>query len=187
MSSGASGNVDNGMKHSNVLVECGRKNVSHAPRHVENIPPQLVPQPFGRTQALHELHALRKAIEDQVARPSRSCRHGRQSEKYTRQLAMHPPSTEAGRIDPGLVCVKEMGASPRERAEWERTHGKEKPDPAVFRVEILPGLAGVPVAPIARETGLSTVQAWYIRRGERIPHPRFWTALAALGDNPLDE
>jgi CRISPR-associated endonuclease Cas1 len=71
----------------------------------------------------------------------------------------------------------------RERAEWERTHRKEKPDPAVFRAEILPGLAGIPVARIARETGLSTVQAWYIRRGERIPHPRFWPVLAALASD----
>jgi CRISPR-associated endonuclease Cas1 len=70
----------------------------------------------------------------------------------------------------------------RERAEWERIHGKEKPDPAVFQAEILPGLTQIPVARIARETGLSTVQAWYIRRGERVPHPRFWPVLRELGE-----
>jgi hypothetical protein len=79
----------------------------------------------------------------------------------------------------------------RERAEWERNHPGEKPDPADFRAKVLPGLAGISVAQIARETGLSTVQAWYIRKGERVPHPRFWPALAALAwndqrDGPLD-
>jgi hypothetical protein len=68
----------------------------------------------------------------------------------------------------------------RERADWNRAHPGEKPDPAVFRTEILPWLVGIPVARIARETGLSTIQAWYIRRGERVPHPRFWAVLAAI-------
>lgn len=68
----------------------------------------------------------------------------------------------------------------RERAEWKRDHPGEMPDPAAYREEILPGLAVVPVDRIARETGLSTAHAWRIRRGERIPHPRFWPALAAL-------
>jgi hypothetical protein len=68
----------------------------------------------------------------------------------------------------------------RERAEWERAHPGEKPDPAVFRTQILPGLARVPVERIARETGLSLAHAWRIRKGERVPHPRFWRTLAAL-------
>jgi CRISPR-associated endonuclease Cas1 len=68
----------------------------------------------------------------------------------------------------------------RERAEWERDHPGEKPDPAIFRTEILPGLAGIPVARIARETGLSTVQSWYVRRGQRVPHPRWWPVLLEL-------
>jgi hypothetical protein len=72
----------------------------------------------------------------------------------------------------------------RERAEWERAHPGEKPDPAIFRAEILPGLTGIPVERIARETGLSLAHAWRIRRGERVPHARFWPVLQALGKSP---
>ncbi len=68
----------------------------------------------------------------------------------------------------------------RERAEWKRAHPGETPDPAIFRAEILQGLAGVSVERIARATGLSTAHAWRIRKGERVPHPRFWGTLAAL-------
>jgi CRISPR-associated protein Cas1 len=71
----------------------------------------------------------------------------------------------------------------RERAEWERAHAGETPDPLVFRVEILPGLADVPVNRIARETGLSTAHAWHIRRGKRLPHARFWPVLRQLSED----
>jgi CRISPR-associated endonuclease Cas1 len=99
--------------------------------------------------------------------------------KMRAQGEADPARTPKARTKLGTTQARQA----RERAEWERTHVKEKPDPAVFRAEILPGLAGVPVAQIARETGLSTVQAWYIRRGERVPHPRFWPVLAALAGN----
>lgn len=91
-----------------------------------------------------------------------------------------------GENDPArsLKARAKLGASQtrraRERAEWEMDHPGEKPDPAVFRTEILPGLAQIPVARIARETGLSLSQSWSIRRGERVPHPRFWPALREL-------
>ncbi len=68
----------------------------------------------------------------------------------------------------------------RERAEWKRDHPDEVPDAGVFRAEILPALAGVPVERIVRATGLSTAHAWRIRKGERIPHSRFWPPLVAL-------
>jgi hypothetical protein len=87
-----------------------------------------------------------------------------------------PARTPEARAKLGATQAKRA----RERAQWERAHQGEKSDPAVFRAEILPGLAGVPVARIARATGLSTVQSWYVRKGERTPHPRFWPALAAL-------
>jgi hypothetical protein len=87
-----------------------------------------------------------------------------------------PARTPEARTKLGTTQARQA----RERAQWEREHPEDKPDPAIFRAEILPGLAGIPVAQIARETGLSTVQAWYIRKGERIPHPRFWPALATL-------
>jgi hypothetical protein len=94
-----------------------------------------------------------------------------------------PARTPKARAKLGTTQARQA----RDRADWERAHPEEKPDPTVFRAEILPGLAEIPVARIARETGLSTVQAWYIRRGERIPHHRFWPTLAALISDGSEE
>lgn len=71
----------------------------------------------------------------------------------------------------------------RERAEWEKAHPGELPDPAEW-AKIQRGLIGVPVERIAREAGLSIVHAWRIRKGERTPHIRFWHVLAALASRP---
>jgi hypothetical protein len=63
-----------------------------------------------------------------------------------------------------------------ERAEWEG----EKGDEEMYRHDILPGLSTVPLARIMAATGLSLRYCALIRRGERIPHPRFWEALRRL-------
>jgi CRISPR-associated endonuclease Cas1 len=104
--------------------------------------------------------------------------------KMRAQRETDPARTPEARAKLGSTQAKRA----KERAEWDRNHPGETPDPAIFRAEILSGLAGIPVARIARETGLSTVQSWYIRRGDRIPHPRFWAALAGLrSDSSSDE
>jgi hypothetical protein len=64
-------------------------------------------------------------------------------------------------------------------AAWDREHS-ERPDPEVFRSEILPGLQGVPLARIVVRTGLSLRYASLIRRGEKVPHPMHWDALRAI-------
>jgi hypothetical protein len=64
-------------------------------------------------------------------------------------------------------------------AAWNREHG-ERPDPEIFRREILPGLQGVPLARIVVRTGLSLRYASLIRRGERVPHPLHWEALRLM-------
>jgi hypothetical protein len=64
-------------------------------------------------------------------------------------------------------------------AAWDREHG-ERPDPEVFRRDILPGLQGVPLARIVVRTGLSLRYASLIRRGEKVPHPLHWDALRSI-------
>ena len=59
----------------------------------------------------------------------------------------------------------------REAGEWDRTH--EKPDPEVFRREILPLLQDVPLSQMKAATGLSVTMCARIRRGYA-PHPRHW-------------
>src|SRR5205085_2045415 len=58
----------------------------------------------------------------------------------------------------------------RERLEWEQLSGPA-PDPALFRGEILPAIAEVPLSRLVAATGLSLRYCSQIRRGERTPHP----------------
>lgn len=51
---------------------------------------------------------------------------------------------------------------------------------AAFARDVLPGLAGVPLARIAETTGLSERSASLIRRGARVPQRRHWDALRTL-------
>jgi CRISPR-associated endonuclease Cas1 len=53
----------------------------------------------------------------------------------------------------------------------------ERPDPEVFRSEILPGLRHVPIAELVTATGLSEHYCSLIRLGKKVPHPRHWPAL----------
>jgi hypothetical protein len=62
---------------------------------------------------------------------------------------------------------------------WEAEH-PERPDPAVFAAEILPGLRGVPLRTIAAATGLSVSYAAEVRGAKKIAHPRHWPALRKL-------
>jgi hypothetical protein len=65
-----------------------------------------------------------------------------------------------------------------ETAAWDAEH--DRPDPEIFRREILPGLAEVPLGAMMRATGLSKRYVWLIRRGGYVPHPRHWSALRTL-------
>jgi hypothetical protein len=44
----------------------------------------------------------------------------------------------------------------------------------------LPGLLHVPIRQIAKTAGISLRYASLIRRGQRVPHPRHWDALASI-------
>lgn len=68
-------------------------------------------------------------------------------------------------------------AARREAAlAWERKNPGPH-DVENFRQEILPALARVTVPQMMRATGLTSSYCWRIRRGERMPHPMYWTTL----------
>ena len=60
----------------------------------------------------------------------------------------------------------------------------ERPDPAIFRSEILPGLPHRPIGELVAATGLSEHYCSLIRLGKKIPHPRHWEALRNLPSSP---
>jgi hypothetical protein len=53
----------------------------------------------------------------------------------------------------------------------------ERPDPAAFVSEILPGLRHRPVPDLMAATGRSQHYCSLIRLGKKVPHPRHWGAL----------
>ena len=57
---------------------------------------------------------------------------------------------------------------------------RERPNPEIFRREILPSLAEVPLGALMVATGLSKRYVWLIRKGGYVPHPRHWEALGRL-------
>jgi transcriptional regulator with XRE-family HTH domain len=87
-------------------------------------------------------------------------------------------------VDPshGGEAARRRGEKMRQRMSevqaWEAQH--PRPDPEVFRREILPLLRTIPIRRIAREVGISLRYASLIRRGEYVPHPRWWEALRRL-------
>jgi transcriptional regulator with XRE-family HTH domain len=89
-------------------------------------------------------------------------------------------------VDPshGGEAARRRGEKMRQRMSevqaWEAQH--LRPDPEVFRREILPLLRTVPIRRIAREVGISLRYASLIRRGEYVPHPRWWEKLRALAE-----
>jgi hypothetical protein len=61
----------------------------------------------------------------------------------------------------------------------------ERPDPEIFRTEILPGLRRIPIGELVAATGLSDHYCSLIRLGKKTPHPRHWGALRGVsGDAP---
>ena len=71
----------------------------------------------------------------------------------------------------------------RDARAWQRDHPWPT-DLARFEREILPALAGVPVRELVEATGLSDVYCRRIKRGQIVPHPMWWEALARLQCGP---
>jgi hypothetical protein len=79
--------------------------------------------------------------------------------------------------------VKQREARLQRRAEevaWDRTH-PDRQTPEVFAESVLPAIAAVPIRRLAKLTGLSVGYCALIRRGLRVPHPRWWEMLASVG------
>jgi hypothetical protein len=88
----------------------------------------------------------------------------------------------AGGRDPahGGSAARKRGASNSARMREARAFEQQVgplPDREVFRREILPLIAGVPVRRLAEATGLTRQYCGMVRRGVSVPHARHWEAL----------
>lgn len=93
-------------------------------------------------------------------------------------IAMGHDPTHGGRAAKrrGLAVSQHLKAVGR----WNREHRYEI-DPQIYRQDILPRLASVPLSRLMEATGLSLRYCSLIRRGERTPHPRHWDTLERVG------
>lgn len=55
----------------------------------------------------------------------------------------------------------------------------------MFRTSVLPAIQGVSLGALARRTGLSVPYLARVRRGEEVPHPRWWELLTGLQSSLL--
>jgi CRISPR-associated endonuclease Cas1 len=81
--------------------------------------------------------------------------------------------------DAGRLRAGKVSASRRAAAEWDLSTGS-RPDRDVFPREVMPRLAGLSASLVAELTGLSRPYCAAILRGERVPHPRWWSVLEML-------
>jgi hypothetical protein len=63
-----------------------------------------------------------------------------------------------------------------EQRVWDIEH-PDRPDPESYRSEILPKVEQMSLKAIFRATGLPAGYCTKIKRGEVVPHPRWWDAL----------
>ena len=68
-----------------------------------------------------------------------------------------------------------------EQRTWDREH-PERPNPDLYRLEILPKVQQMSLKSIRKATGLSLAYCGRIRGGELVPHARWWEALQASAD-----
>jgi hypothetical protein len=60
----------------------------------------------------------------------------------------------------------------------------DRPEPEVFRSEILPALRHAQISELVAATGLSEHYCSLIRLGKKVPHPRHWAALCTFTIRP---
>lgn len=84
-------------------------------------------------------------------------------------------------VDPARApeAISKLRASQSRRRQeahaWDLAN--ERPDDRDYRERILPRVRQMTVGDIVRATGLSRGHAGRVRRGDAIPHPRWWRAL----------
>jgi CRISPR-associated endonuclease Cas1 len=125
------------------------------------------PQSDGRRRFCPECQEQRFLEQGPAARE-------RASEVLARLRAEHRDPAHGGRAA-GLRGSKNAAHQAAVRA-W----AGERPDPEVFRVEILPELRHKPIGELMAATGLSEHYCSLIRLGKRVPHARHWQALRRL-------
>jgi len=103
-----------------------------------------------------------------------SLKAGRATMTAMRAKGVDPRARPEARRKVGEANVRRQ----REAKAWDREN--ERPDPKVFRREILPALQHIPTSQLALATGLSLPHCAAIRRGLRVPHPRHWEALREI-------
>jgi len=91
---------------------------------------------------------------------------------------MQPGQAEDVRERRGMAIAEARSA----QEQWRRENPNAAIDPDVFRSQILPGLAAVPLREIMAVTGSSKSSASSYRSGRSIPHPMLWAALASLSE-----
>ncbi len=134
---------------------------------------------------------VRPVAEEVAERLGGARRRGRETRvnrlgSNTRRRPRGPTSVtrEFGDIDDGAgdqpvsPMARRMRALRAANREWERAHGR--PDPAEFRQEVFPGLAGLTLRQMHVATGLTRALCTKIRRGDVVPHPRYWEALRLI-------
>jgi len=163
------------------------------------LPGEDLPKPLTRTNRTAtdqpEKEDARAGVP-RVIRPSPRCRTcGTQVGERSRYCDQCRPKAliEAGersaarRLETGESAKSKQRRSAsmkkRRRAniKWDKQEGR--PNPELFRTQILPKLSDIPLKTIVKATGLSKSYCSLIRRGEVIPHPSHWEALYALGDD----
>jgi CRISPR-associated endonuclease Cas1 len=146
------------------------------------------PTPLTGMNRSRRRDGLRQASEPAVL-PSvpwrRTCRECGASIASRTRTYCDPCLAQAGSGDTRL---KRAAASARQQealAEW-RQWGYEKPDPRLFKREILPGLRRALLSRMMQATGLSEPYCSRIRRGEAVPHVRHWKALREVAETESD-
>lgn len=84
--------------------------------------------------------------------------------------------------------MRGSGVVSRPRAEqrvWDLEH-PDRTDPDLYRREIIPGVEQMSLKAIQRATGLSAGYSTKIRRGEVVPHPRWWDAMWSTHSGQID-
>jgi CRISPR-associated endonuclease Cas1 len=133
---------------------CGKPVLKRRRRHCDECIPKA-----RREHGLRAIEAARKALAAQTA----SGNDPRRSPEINRKRG---------------AAIAEQG---RRNRRWKREHpnGAAR-DRAWFLREITPRLDDMPLAVLARVTGLSLAGCSRYRIGSRVPHPRHWDALLAL-------
>lgn len=86
--------------------------------------------------------------------------------------------------DTGRASLKELASDRvRQARAWQREHPWPS-DLGRFEREILPAIADVPIRDLIEATGLSDAYCRRIKRGQVVPHPMWWDALAELQCGP---